>query len=235
MAFRDFVTHLFLKYLAVPKTPEVLPGKIHIACLGDSITFGAGVMGQRDLTWEHFLNQILGDGVQVINYGISGRTLQDEGDYPYKRDKFYNISLRCGAEIYLIMLGTNDAKPYNWDKERYRRELKAFVSEYSALSHHPSVILMTPPQCFEDPKLGKVGFDIDKETIDCEIVPVVKETAAEKGLHVIDLHAFTQDHRDWFSDGVHPNETGNREIARFLADQLREIGLCQSSQQHTPE
>lgn len=225
MDFKDLDMHYVLKHLAVPPTPEILPGKTHIACLGDSITFGAGVMGQRDLTWEHFLNQILGNGYQVINYGISGRTLQDEGNYPYKEDKFYPVTLSSRAEIFLIMFGTNDAKPYNWDKDRYRRELGVFVSEYSALSHHPNVILMTPPQCYEDPKLGKVGFDIDKETIDCEIVPIVKETAAEKGLNVIDLHAFTQGHRDWFADGVHPNETGNREIAHFLADQLREIGM----------
>ena len=146
MGFGDFISHLILKYLVIPKTPKVLPGKTHIACIGDSITFGAGVNGKTQMTWEHFLNELLGEEYQVINYGISGRTLQEKGDYPYKKDKFYQISLHCGAEIYLIMLGTNDAKPYNWDRERYRRELASFVEEYRALPQQPRVVLMTPPR-----------------------------------------------------------------------------------------
>ncbi|MEE3408965.1 MAG: SGNH/GDSL hydrolase family protein, partial [Erysipelotrichaceae bacterium] len=92
MSFQKKIEHFILKYLAVPKTPKYLEGKRHIACIGDSITFGAGVNGKKEETWEHFLNHRLGDDFQVLNYGISGRTLQDEGDYPYKADKFYAIS-----------------------------------------------------------------------------------------------------------------------------------------------
>ena len=229
MGFGDFISHLVLKYLVIPKTPKVLPGKTHIACIGDSITFGAGVNGKTQMTWEHFLNELLGEEYQVINYGISGRTLQDEGDYPYKKDKFYQISLHCGAEIYLIMLGTNDAKPYNWDRERYRRELASFVEEYRALPQKPRVLLMTPPRCYDDPKIGKVAFDIDRETIDREIVPILREEAEGKGLPVVDLNAFTQGHPDWFGDGVHPNESGNRLIAGYLAEQLRGLGFCRQA------
>ena len=224
MPFKDLISHFVLKVLALPPTPKIMPGKRHIACIGDSITFGAGVNGKRDKTWEHFLNQRLGEGWQVINYGISGRTLQDEGDYPYRRDKFYRISLRCRAEVYLILLGTNDAKPYNWDRERYERELKAFVREYVSLENHPRVVLMTPPRCFEDPKTGIVAFDISGETIDREVAPLVREIAAALGLQMIDLHAFTQGHGEWFPDGVHPNEEGNQNIARFIADQLQPDG-----------
>lgn len=209
-----------LKYLAVPRSPKVLPGKIHIACIGDSITYGAGVRGKADKTWEYYLNQILGDSYQVINYGISGRTLQNEGDYPYKADKFYSESLRCSASVFLIMLGSNDAKPYNWNAERYELQLEAFCREYIGLENHPQVMLMTPTRCYPDPKTGKVGFDIDAETIDINISVIVKRVAAELGLEVIDLHKLTQSHGDWFVDGVHPNELGNKKIAEFIADYL---------------
>ena len=221
MSFQDLISHFVLKFLAVPPTPRIQPGKRLLACIGDSITFGAGVMGKPNKTWEYFLNQSLGESWQVINYGISGRTLQDEGDYPYKRDKFYRISLRSRAEIYLIMLGTNDAKPYNWDRERYERELRQFAQAYFSLENRPRVILMTPPCCFEEPQTGIVAFDISKETIDRETAPLVRETAEALGLQLIDLHAFTTGHVEWFTDGVHPNEEGNRAIARFLAEQIR--------------
>ena len=210
-----FISHIVLKYLVVPKSPVVIQEKKHIACIGDSITYGAGVNGKTNQTWEYFLNEIIGDDYQVINYGISGRTLQNEGDYPYKKDKFYKESLECKAETYIIMLGTNDAKPYNWNENRYKDQLDCFCREYINLANHPQVILMTPPQCYVDPKIGKVGFDIEEETIDNHIVDIVNN-----GLHIIDLHQYTQNHEDWFVDGVHPNELGNQESAKYIAINL---------------
>ncbi len=201
MKISDILSHFVLKYLVVPKSPKILPDKTHIA-------------------WEYYLNQILGEDYQVINYGISGRTLQDEGDYPYRADKFYSESLNCSAEIYLIMLGTNDAKPYNWNVERYEREFHSFCKEYRDLRNHPRVILMTPPQCYADPKTGKVGFDINAETIDRCITGIIKRQAENLKLEVIDLHELTQNHEDWFDDGVHPNALGNQMIAEHLAVQL---------------
>ena len=201
MKISDILSHFVLKYLVVPKSPKILPDKTHIACIGDSITYGAGVKGRTEQT-------------------ISGRTLQDEGDYPYRADKFYSESLNCSAEIYLIMLGTNDAKPYNWNVERYEREFHSFCKEYRDLRNHPRVIVMTPPQCYADPKTGKVGFDINAETIDRCITGIIKRQAENLKLEVIDLHELTQNHEDWFDDGVHPNALGNQMIAEHLAVQL---------------
>ena len=140
-----------MKYLAVPKLPSITEGKKTIACIGDSITFGAGVRGKIELTWEYHLEKLLGKEHQVLNYGISGRTLLSEGDYPYTEEKQYEHSRKSRADVYLIMLGTNDSKPYNWNEELF-----------------------------------------------------------------IDLHSFTGNHKEWFADGVHPNEEGNRKIADFI-------------------
>jgi lysophospholipase L1-like esterase len=211
--------HFALKYLVVPKTPVYEQGKIHIACLGDSITFGAGVNGKKEETWEYFLNELLGTDHQVLNYGISGRTLQREGDYPYTADKFYGISKENRIETYLIMLGTNDAKPYNFNEDRYKKELHAFVKEYKELPWHPQVILMSVPQVFEDRNSGVVGFDIDKDNI-ASVQQLIKEEAKKEKIPCIDLYAYTKDKEDWFVDGVHPNKKGNEEIAAYIFRQL---------------
>lgn len=220
MNLRKQIEHFVLKVLAVPKSPRVIEGKKHIACIGDSITFGAGVKGLKKETWEYLLNEKFGDDYQVINYGISGRTLQDEGDYPYKNDKFYKESKDSLADIYLIMLGTNDAKPYNWNEDRYKIELDKFVKEYIELGNHPRVILMTPPSCFKDKKTGVVAFDIDENNIDNYIVDTVKEIGNKYSIQVIDLHDYTKNHEDWFADGVHPNYLGNQKIAEYIYTQL---------------
>ena len=205
--------HLILKYLAVPKAPKVIEGKKHIVCIGDSITYGAGVRGKRQETWEYFLEKMLKEEYQVLNYGISGRTLQKEGDYPYTDEKFYTISKELPADICLIMLGTNDAKPYNFDAGRYEKELDTFICSYDKAKQ---VILMTPPSVFIDPKIGKVGFDIEMANIDGPIYETVKKTAERKGLKLIDLHEYTCEKEDWFVDGVHPNRMGNYKIAEYI-------------------
>ncbi|MCR5144305.1 MAG: hypothetical protein K6B67_03220 [Lachnospiraceae bacterium] len=212
------LNYYVMKYLVVPRTPKIIPGKEHIACIGDSITYGAGVRGKTKNTWENFLNQSLGSDVQVINYGISGRTLQDEGDFPYCEEKFYEISKQSEADIYLIMLGTNDSKPYNWNETRFRKRLESFAREYMNLKHQPKVVLMTPPQCFPDKKTGVVPFDIDATTIATSIRKIVFEVADVLNLDVIDLNDYTKGHPEWFADGVHPNIYGDKKIAECIYD-----------------
>ena len=220
MTLTQIIGRFFLKHLAVPKNPKILPGKKLIACIGDSITYGSGVGGKTEKTWEYFLNQQLGEEYQVLNYGISGRTLQDEGDFPYRNDRFYPLSKKCGAETFLIMLGTNDTKPYNWDEARYEKELPVFVKEYLALPKNPSVILMIPPKSFPYPGMQEVAFDIRNEEISGPLRRIVRKTAEELKIPCIDLYALTEERSDWFSDGVHPNEAGNRAIAAFIAGLL---------------
>ena len=223
MTFKERITHLVLKYLAVPRTPVYEEGKIHIGCLGDSITFGAGVNGKKEETWEYYLNKLLGADHQVLNYGISGRTLQREGDYPYTADKFYGISKENRIETYLIMLGTNDAKPYNFDEKRYAKQLHDFVMEYKELPSRPEVILMTVPQVFKNEE-GIVAFDIDEGNIE-KIQRMIRQEAAVSKINCIDLYSLTKDKKDWFADGVHPNKKGNEEIAGHI---FHELGVFHS-------
>ena len=215
MNFTDFIDYIRLKYLIVPKAPAIEEGKKHLACIGDSITFGAGVNGQKENTWPHFLQEKLGSAYQVLNYGINGRTLQSEGDFPYREDRFFQLSKQLRADIYLIMLGSNDSKPQNWNEERYARELKSFLQEYQEAAQI-KVVVLTPPSCFVDRQTGVVGYEIDKSVVDGPLYQITKETARSLDLPLIDLHAFTDGHEEWFADGVHPNKEGNRQIAEFI-------------------
>ena len=39
---------------------------------------------------------------------------------------------------------------------------------------------------------------------------------------VIDLYTLTENHGDWFPDGVHPNVEGYEKIAEYIYDVLKE-------------
>lgn len=221
MKFDDLMRYISLKYLVVPKAPVIDVRRKRIACIGDSITFGDGVQGKREKTWEYFLENMLGGEYQVLNYGINARTLLKKGDYPYEKEQFYRVSQACGAEHYIIMLGTNDSKPYNWNRDNYRRELGDFLAIYKLLPQSPKLTVMLPPTCFKDPALGIVQYDIRQEVIRDEVCPVIGEVCAEMKIPTIDLQSFTAGHPEWFCDGVHPNETGNRAIAAYIYSCLR--------------
>ncbi len=200
------------------KVPE---GKKQIACIGDSITYGHGVNGRTKLTWEYFLNGMTGGKYQVLNFGVNGRTLMSSGDCPYVSDMIYRRTLECKADIYLIMLGTNDAGKDSWDGDRFKREYASFLKTYMDLPHRPKVVAMIPPHVFPMSD-GTVGYGVDLDIYDNQTVKMIREIAEGMGLQIIDLYSFTEGHPEWFMDGVHPNEEGNRAIAGFL---YRELGL----------
>ena len=214
----NIMDNLIRIYLKLPRRPKPAKGKINVACIGDSLTRGAGVRGKRELTWEYYLNQILGDKYQIINCGISGCTLQKQGDCPYVKSALYPYSRDLKAEIYLIMLGSNDTKPQNWNEENYKTQLKEFISGYISLDNHPRVIVMIPTECFPDKRTGKVAFNIGKDIIDNYLPDIIRKTAEDLDIEVIDLLGPTKGHEEWYADGVHPNGEGNLHIAEIIAD-----------------
>lgn len=217
---REMIGTFFMKYLFGNRKVKVQEGKKHIACLGDSITFGAGVNGNPSMTWEVLWNRKIGDDWQVLNYGVSGRTLQDAGDYPYTKDRIYRDSLACEADVYLIMFGTNDAKPQNWNEDRFRRDHEDFVKRYLDLPNHPKVVLLIPPYCFPEGNGPIAPFGIDVRNFD-SIISTVNKTAEKYGLQTVDLYTLTEGHPEWFADGVHPNLEENTRIAEHLSQELR--------------
>ncbi|MFV0362047.1 MAG: GDSL-type esterase/lipase family protein [Suipraeoptans sp.] len=190
--------------------------EIKIACIGDSITFGSGVRGFRwKNSYPSILGKMMGKGVKVYNFGLSGRTLTSTGDMPYIKESKYKESLRLQAGTYIIMLGTNDSKPYNWNESGYKKEIREFILTYKNLDNKPRIIVMQPCKCF--PVIGGVvSFDIKNETVKNKINPIIEDTARDLDVEVIDLYNLTLERPDWFIDGVHPNKKGNHAIAEAI-------------------
>ena len=200
-----------------------------IVALGDSITFGAGVAETRKTDcWEAKLEKLLGGSYQVLNYGVSGATLQNEGDQPYwnmperSQQGYPEAALALNPEIVIFMLGTNDTKPYNWNRGRFEAQLDQRVKEIKAVPSIKRLILMCPPYTCPVDGADSVAFDVINETIRDDVNPIVKRCAEENGAECIDLYALTDGHGEYFADGVHPNSFGNRVIASAIAKVILE-------------
>ena len=103
-----------------------------VACVGDSIT--AGYLSSCGLNYPGQLQSLLGDGYAVSNFGVGGTTLLRNADHPWRNTSAYTSALASGADIVVIMLGTNDAKRANWDpfSSQYPADYKELIEEFQS-------------------------------------------------------------------------------------------------------
>jgi acyl-CoA thioesterase I len=182
---------------------------VELACVGDSITEGVGTSRHRATSWPAVLGKMLGEKWKVGNYGSSGRTLLNHGDFPYQTKGALKAALKFEPDVVIIMLGTNDTKAQNWKfKEEFIGDYQDLIGKFSKLESHPRIFVCTPPTVF-----GDGAYGINEAGILAEI-PMVEQVAKEAGAGVIDIHAVTADHSDAFPDHVHPNDAGAEIIAR---------------------
>jgi acyl-CoA thioesterase-1 len=202
---------------ANPPAPTVETHKIRVAAIGDSNTYGLGVaLDHRSAnSYPGQLQSLLGPDYEVLNYGLNSRTLLSTGNKPYTAERFFTLSQRAQPNVVLIMLGTNDSKPQNWNAAEYEKQLETFATTYRNLASKPAVYLLTPPAAFANSAL------IDPQVIADQVVPIVIRVGAKLNLPVIDIYAVTKNHSSWFSDGIHPNAAGYKLIADAVFAQLR--------------
>lgn len=197
---------------------------VRIACVGDSITYGAWVEDREKNCYPVVLQNLLGtDGYRVGNFGVNGATLQKSGDKPYWKQERYEQSLSYEADIVVIMLGTNDTKSVNWkNSDAFRKDYLSLIESYASLDTRPQIILVTPPSLFQIDETGQ-GTKAGADAVIAEESRVIHEIGEEKKLTVIDLYEMSGTHPEWFNeDGIHPNAKGAAAIAEAVAGQVQE-------------
>ena len=53
-----------------------------------------------------------------------------------------------------------------------------------------------------------------------EVLPIVKQVAAEKNTHLIDMYELTSNKTEYFYDGIHPNIMGSYLMAKIIYEAL---------------
>jgi lysophospholipase L1-like esterase len=202
---------------AHPKAPKVDTAKRRIACIGDSITYGFGVEKTRKTdAYPAILQTLAGPEWQVLNYGISGRTLRKGGDTPYAKTGYLEAALAANPEIVVVLLGTNDSKPYNWDAPSYEQEYEDLLRHVQETLPEAEIYVLTPPAAFGQGLDGMAIYHIQPEVVRDEIRPILFRLCGKLGLPLIDLYPLTKDHPEYFADGVHPNREGNEVLAETV-------------------
>lgn len=184
---------------------------VRVACIGNSITFGAGIRNRSRDSYPSVLARMLGDNYWVKNFGVSARTMLNKGDHPYMNEPAYKNALVFNPNIVVIKLGTNDSKSFNWKyKADFMKDAQTMIDAFKGLPSQPKIYLCYPSKAY------LTGDGINDDIISKEIIPMIHKLAKKNNLFVIDLHTAMDGMPELFPDRIHPNEKGAQVMAKAV-------------------
>ena len=191
---------------------------IKVACIGDSITYGYGLVNRDEDSYPAVLQHLLGQEYEVINFGLSGRTAQLSADKPYALEDYFEKSKQFAPNIVVLMLGTNDTKKINWNRTQFVNDYRYLLDSYLSLPSRPQVYVMLPPPLFD---MNNTPTYPNETVLKTQTVPLTKVIAKQKNLPVIDLYTAFTNKPYLLLDGCHPNEVGAEAIAKLVYNQIK--------------
>jgi acetyl esterase/lipase len=192
------------------------PKALKVACIGNSITFGAGLKFRYVESYPAQLQALLGNGYWVKNFGVSGATTTD-GKSDYKQTPRWQHAKEFCPDIVTIKLGTNDVQPRWWKgEEAFCQNYQQLIDELRALPSKPHIVLCLPVTSFRT--VNHLDSDIASK-----VIPLIRQLAKKNKLDVIDLHTPTADKAALFPDKLHPNAEGEGIIARALYEYIKKM------------
>ncbi len=188
---------------------------IRVACIGNSITDGAGIETAEQRGYPARLQQKLGEGYQVKNFGVSARTLLNKGDMPYMKEMAWRDALAFDPNVVIIKLGTNDSKTHNWKYgNEFGKDMQEMIDSLKNLSSKPKIYLCSPIPAI------KSSWTINDSVIVNGVIPVIQKVAKKNKCGFIDLHTQFSDPKLIQGDGIHPTAKGAEKMAEIISEAL---------------
>lgn len=172
---------------------------IRVACVGDSLT--------SDTEYPNITGELLGSNYTVANFGVGRTTVSLQFDKPYLNQTEVQYSRKFEPNIVVIMLGTNDAYLSQQERRNFISDYKTLVDVFQAFSSKPKIFIVVPPPVFSN------NLGLNDTILEKMVIPLIKQTANDLNLPLIDAHTPLVNHPEDFQDGIHPNILGSEIIA----------------------
>jgi sialate O-acetylesterase len=184
---------------------------IKVACVGDSVTFGAGIENSEKNSYPAQLQQLLGASYNVANFGFSGATMLKNGHKPYWDKEVFKKSQEFEPNIVIIHLGLNDQGNNNWPqhKNEFESDYLDMIARYKNLPSKPTVMICRMTPTFS----GHHWFEEGMRESFKEIQAKIDQIGNKAGVEVIDLHEPLYRFPEYFPDNLHPTKEGAKIIA----------------------
>ena len=205
---------------------------IRVACIGNSITYGTGIVDRTNDSYPSQLQRLLGSNYQVGNFGKPGATLLYHGHRPYVKQEEFKEAIAFKGDIAVMHLGINDTDPRNWPN--YRDE---FVKDYLSImdslrAANPKVRIILArmtPIADRHPR-----FVSGTKQWHGEIQTAIETVARVSGAELIDFYEPLYPYPYLLPDAIHPNPEGAGILAKTVYSGITgDYGGLQMSQLYT--
>lgn len=183
---------------------------LRVACVGDSITFGAELPDRARQSYPAVLERLSEGRLITGNFGVSGTTALQSPFRAWTRTQASREALAFAPDIVVIMLGINDLA-FPDLHSRYPADLRDIVQRFQGLRSRPRLFLCTlTPIAPEDSEAH--ANRLIRDTFN----PAIRSVAEETGAALIDISAAFPNRLELLPDGLHPSPEGAEIIARTV-------------------
>ena len=188
--------------------------KTRVACVGDSVTFGMTIENRESNCYPARLQQLLGDGCDVRNFGHSGTTLLHHGHRPYIQCDEYREAVEFAADIAIIHLGLNDTDPRNWPEyaDEFVTDYLSLIDDFRRANPDCKVFICRMTPIFHTHRRFNEGTR-DWYRQEQEAIATVARIA---DVQLIDLQTPLYSRPDLLPDALHPDAEGARIMAGVI-------------------
>ncbi len=213
LSVRPFILILLL---IIPNGTLFSRENIRIACVGDSITYGFGLIN-REHSYPALLNRELPDNFTVRNFGVNGSCAGENLEDSYATVGWIDEISRWNPDLILFMLGSNDSKQTNWINrdhfiEGYRNILKQISDSET------DIVLLAPIPS------GRNTFGIRDRIVRNRIYPALRDFSISMGYPLLDFREKLENSFFIYLDNVHPNSRGYKIICDEILSYLDQSG-----------
>jgi lysophospholipase L1-like esterase len=196
--------------VVLPRTSWAAPLKV--ACTGTSAMQGLGSTTGHHVPDE--LGKALGAGFDVRNFAMDGTTAISSVSTSYAATSQYKAALAFNPDIVLFWFGGNDSFAGTWNahKSEFQADYTKLVQAFQQLPSHPKTFLVRLWVFVQTP--------VQQTVIANEILPIIDMIGPATGSTLIDYRKQFENHREYFPDGMHPNDMGTLAIGKFFADSI---------------
>lgn len=218
--------------------------KRSIICMGDSITAGYGIDRDETAPYPAQLNKLLGASFEVCNQGVSctctvnRRLNKITVGQPYVLEEKYREALALKGDIYVIMLGTNDAQDgFNEEtgvldefqnvyafREFFKEDYVRILREVKLANPEAKLLMVKPVPVME------CIWSKHQQSYLERILPVFDEIESENpSLIKVDLqkvfmeYAYEERKGLYQADGLHPGVKGAEVIAETVYKAIKKM------------
>jgi lysophospholipase L1-like esterase len=218
------------------------PGALRVLCFGDSITYGTCRVGpgtegtptrdpdyvrlNADRRWPGVLQCLLGDGYDVVEEGLNGRTTDvDYDDRPGGNGRSYFLPCllsHAPLDVVVIMLGGNDLKPsFGRTPREVADALSGYLDDLAQVTDRrgrvPSAVLVGPTLLVDTAPMYRdlVGEDADPALPArfAELGTEIRRVAQQRGAAYVDAAQVAPPG----ADGIHLSMDSHARLAELVA------------------